>query len=185
MPDSIENWLQIPGFEGIYAVSDLGNVMSMNYGNRGFQRLLVPILKRGYPCVWLSKNKSQKIYSVHRLVMLAFIGPCPEKREVNHISGIKTDNKLVNLEYVTHSENHLHAYRIGIKRPSIVINRNPPHGENHCCAKLTLEDVVEIKKKVSEGWSQTELGKLYGVRQTTISRIARGERWKRATVGAS
>jgi hypothetical protein len=180
MPDATESWLQIPGFEGIYAVSDLGNVMSMNYGNRGFQRLLVPVLKRGYPCVWLSKNKHQKIYSVHRLVMLAFVGPCPIGREVNHISGIKSDGRLLNLEYVTHSENKLHAYRIGLQKPAVHTNWNPRHGVNHRNAKLTLEQIGSIQDKLAQGMTQREVAVEFGVNPSNISRIANGKRWIRS-----
>jgi hypothetical protein len=173
MPDMKEHWLPILGYEGLYSVSDFGNVMSMNYANTGMLKILQPAKNsHGYFQVWLSKDRKQKSFPIHRLVMVAFVGPPAKGYEVNHISGIKTDNRLHNLEYVTSSQNRLHAFRTGIQVPA--------HGEKHCNAKLSLADVIEIKKKYAEGWKQSELANLYRVGQTSISRIVCGQRWTRA-----
>lgn len=176
MPEMKENWLPVPGYEGLYSVSDLGNVMSMNYANTGMLKILQPSKNSyGYFQIWMSKDRKQKSFSVHSLVSAAFLGPRPKGLEVNHKNGVKSDNRLANLEYVTSSENRLHALRIGIQIPA--------HGEKHCRAKLSLSDVIEIKKKVQEGWTQTELAALYKVNQSAISRVASGKRWNRALTG--
>jgi DNA-binding NarL/FixJ family response regulator len=112
--------------------------------------------------------------------MLAFVGPCPTGREVNHISGVKTDGRLVNLEYVTHSENKLHAYRIGLQKPSMHTNWNPRHGENHRFSKLTLQQVDSVQEKLAAGMTQKEIAKEFGVNPCNISRIANGKRWIRS-----
>ena len=78
-------------------------------------------IKRGYYEVGLRKNGIKKYYLVHRLVAQEFI-PNPEnKPQINHKNGIKTDNFIENLEWVTNSENILHAYRVLGRKPSITI----------------------------------------------------------------
>lgn len=104
-----ERWAWIPGFEGRYQISDLGNVMSFA---KSRPRLLAGRLRRGhhtYRSVWLSGRDVM----VHRLVMLAFAGPCPAGHEVCHENGDGLDNRLVNLYYGTPSQNTLDRVRHG------------------------------------------------------------------------
>ena len=69
----------------------------------------------GYPIVWLYKNKVRRQEFVHKLLLEAFISkPDPTYNQGNHVNGIKTDNRLENLEWCTNSQNQLHAYRIGL-----------------------------------------------------------------------
>lgn len=110
----IEEWREIPGYEGVYAVSNLGRVKRLAGSKlgRGYilkeDRMLKPSPDTlGYMGVKLCFKR----YSVHRLVMLAFVGPALDK-EVNHINLLRDDNRLVNLEYVTHKENMMHAGRM-------------------------------------------------------------------------
>lgn len=77
------------------------------------------INKYGYHFVYLSKNNNCKPYTIHRLVALAFIPNIENKKEVNHKNGIKSDNKVSNLEWCTCHENILHAYKIGLKKSAI------------------------------------------------------------------
>lgn len=105
----MEQWQDIPGYEGLYQVSTLGRIK----GNRGIKSLRID--KRGYLTVWLCKDSIQKNYKAHRLVALAFI-PNPEnKATVNHIDGNKQNNCVENLEWATHSENINHANRTGLR----------------------------------------------------------------------
>ncbi len=101
-----------------YQASDTGKVRSCKFGKK---ITLKPCTGgprgHGYPFVSLYQN-GENVCCVHRLVLVAFVGPCPEGLEVNHKNGIKTDNRLANLEYVTRSENNLHAFRTGLKTPS-------------------------------------------------------------------
>ena len=115
MKDEIEIWKDIIGYEGIYQVSNLGNVKSFHNSkiNNGF--VLKPSKsKKGYLIVYLSKNSIMKSIKIHRLVAIAFIENKSNKPQVNHINGNKTDNNVNNLEWVTNSENMLHAYSNGL-----------------------------------------------------------------------
>ena len=107
---SEEIWRDIAGYEGLYQVSNCGRVKSFYRGGR----ILKQSLKRGYMFVELYLNTNGKIHIVHRLVAQAFIPNPLNKLEVNHINGIKTDNRVENLEWVTRSENEQHAYDTGL-----------------------------------------------------------------------
>lgn len=112
-------WKAIPSYEGYYEVSNTGLVRSLdryvkiNNKSPRFQKgkeLSQSNHKDGYKCVLLSLNGKQKLCTVHRLVAIAFLQQSPEKIEVNHKNGIKDDNNVNNLEWVTPSENMKHAY---------------------------------------------------------------------------
>ena len=75
------------------------------------------INNRGYLCVQLWNNGKRLKTSIHRLVALAYIENIDNKSQVNHINGNKYDNTIMNLEWVTHGENQIHAYKIGLKKP--------------------------------------------------------------------
>ncbi len=126
-----EIWKSIKGYEGLYEVSNLGHVRSLDrvitLMNRGqffshkklYGQIMSSVLVRGYPKLTLSNDERiRKLVSIHRLLAEAFI-PNPEnKPQVNHINGVKTDNRLENLEWNTSSENILHAFKIGLSRRS-------------------------------------------------------------------
>lgn len=107
-----EIWLPVVGYEWLYEVSNLGRIKSL-IDNHWLPR--VNIMKTSgdsYFRIALCKNGLHKTVSIHRLVAQAFI-PNPENKKcVNHISWIKTDNRIKNLEWCTHSENALHSYRV-------------------------------------------------------------------------
>lgn len=97
-----EIWKDIPGYEGLYQVSDYGRVRSLWYGKI---KVLKPGNHRGYYVVKLCKNGKKKHHSIHRLVVETFIGPIPKRMVVNHKNENKLDNRLDNLEIVTPKEN--------------------------------------------------------------------------------
>lgn len=101
-----EIWKDIDEFEGLYQVSNLGNVKSLNYNHTGKERNLKARNNGwGYLFVKLYKNGNRKLFTIHRLVAKAFI-PNPEnKREVNHKDENKTNNRVDNLEWMTSKEN--------------------------------------------------------------------------------
>ena len=101
-----ETWKDIPNYEGIYQVSNLGRVKSLKRPYRRKEKILKSkINSSGYYQVELWKNSIEKKYLVHRLVWLAFNGPIPENMQVNHINEIKSDNRLLNLNLMMPKEN--------------------------------------------------------------------------------
>ena len=131
-----EIWKDIPGYEGIYQVSNRGLVKSLdrdakfsngkNYHLKGKILSVNVCKKNGVNLVYLWKNNKGCTCQVHRLVALCFI-PNPEnKPEINHIDGNRSNNTVSNLEWVTGSENMLHNYRVlgrhsngGVKRKMV------------------------------------------------------------------
>lgn len=100
-----EMWKDIPGYEGHYQVSALGNVRSLkgNHRNQYKNRYLKPSIHHGHKHVALCKGNAIKHYLIHQLVMLAFVGE-PNGNLVWHINRIKTDCRLSNLRYISRSE---------------------------------------------------------------------------------
>ena len=111
----METWKQIDNTR--YYVSNYGNVQSRNYKNSGkTKNLLFAQDKKKYLRCALMIDGKLVTYKVHRLVASAFI-PNPEnKPQVNHINGVKTDNCADNLEWVTNSENQIHAIKLGLSK---------------------------------------------------------------------
>ena len=164
-----EVWKDVKGFEGLYQVSNIGNVKRL-ISERVFAERLIgrTIDKYGYVKRVLSKNGKNNHFTEHRLVAIAFIDNPNNKPAVNHINGIKIDNRVENLEWCTNKENKEHAVITGITNQK---------GIKHHKCKLTEEQVLEIRKI---GFSQTRmsLSKKYGVSRTNILGIIRGQFWK-------
>ncbi|MEH7514128.1 NUMOD4 motif-containing HNH endonuclease [Gottfriedia acidiceleris] len=121
-----EIWKDIPGFEGLYQASNLGNIKALKrikWSGKGFyfkdEQLLKPGTDpNGYNIVVLCPRNKKKSFRVHRLIAKTFIPNRENKRCVNHKNGIKSDNRWINLEWATHSENNKHAYDCGLKKSS-------------------------------------------------------------------
>jgi len=161
-----EEWKDIQGYEGYYQVSNRGRVYSIR------SKIIMSL----WTCSWGYKSVAfhvgkKKTFTVHRLVAMAFIGDIPPKYVVNHKDGIKTNNRVDNLEIISKSEDVLHALRIGL------MNRdNVPKGENHNFAILTQKKANEIRI-LKPYYTQKELGKKYGVHESTISDIIHKRTW--------
>ena len=183
MPDkhSIETWRDIEDLPG-YQVSDLGRIRSVDRlvmrsdgatERRRGQLLATGTGTHGYLLVtfWVRRDgkRRHKSYSMHRLVTTAFLGPRPGGKEVNHRNGVKTDNRLENLEYVTKVENEHHAHQIGLKNH---------RGEANPVARLTEKDVQACKELYRQGVSQRELARRFGVSQPAVSLAVNGKNWK-------
>lgn len=120
-----EVWLKIKKYP-YYEASNLGNIRSINrvVMRCGFQLnrtgvILTPTLNdNGYYIVSLYNKKTNRHERVHRLVASTFIENMQKKKTVNHKNGVKTDNRVENLEWATHSENHKHAYANNLMKPA-------------------------------------------------------------------
>jgi hypothetical protein len=164
-----EIWKDIEGYEGLYQVSNLGNVKRLAGKWVKKERLIkFKIDRYGYPSYSLSKNKVLKSKTAHRLVAKAFVPNLLNKPAVNHINGIKTDNKVENLEWCTNKENTAHSIEIGLQDQK---------GVKHHKCKLTEEQVLEIRK-IAYSETRTALSKKYSVSRAHILRLIKNEGWE-------
>jgi len=107
----MEKWKDIAGYDGLYSVSNYGNVKTHHRDKQG--KLMKPKKhKCGYLCIGLTKNGVKKFYTIHRLVAIAFIPKEPNKNIVNHINENKEDNRVDNLEWCNASYNNTYGTRI-------------------------------------------------------------------------
>ena len=115
----MEVWRDIKDFEGLYQVSNLGRVKSLNYRRTSKEQVLKPRpAKSGYVEAALYKNSKCKYIQTHRLVATAFCENPNNNPQVNHKDGNKQNNKANNLEWCTPSENQRHAFKLGLKKVS-------------------------------------------------------------------
>lgn len=171
-----EIWKDIPNYEGLYQVSNLGRVKSLERDYKSAFVRKMPqnikkqkINKRGYYYLHLCKNGKKWATTVHKLVVFAFIGPKPYPDvTINHKDSNKLNNRLENLEYCSIKENNRH-YRDNVI--DFV-------GEDHPMAKLTEKDVISIRNEYSNlKTKQKDIAAKYGVTQVMISRIILRKAW--------
>ena len=165
-----ERWLPMVGFEDCYAISDCGRVMRTKTNDNTFAgRILKPHTNSsGYLTVSPHKNGKQRPTLIHRMVMRAFVGPCPEGSEVNHKDGVKTNNHADNLEYVTRSENMQHAFDNELQSL---------RGERNTQSKLTEENVHEVRRRLANNETHASIADCFNVSRECISGVAQGRNW--------
>ena len=179
----METWKKIKDYEG-YEISSLGNVKSLSkkikcrngYRITKEKFLKLKKLNTGYLSVQL-KNKG-KMFLVHRLVALHFIDNIESKPQVNHVNGIKHDNRVENLEWATRSENQIHAYKNKLQVPSF---HGRAFGENQGLSKLKEKDVIFILHNYKKGMG-IKLSKTFNVSQTTILNIVNKKIWNHVRI---
>ena len=125
-------------------------------------------LSIGYMSVNPVRNGKNVVRYVHRLVAAAFLGPCPPGLEVNHKDGNPENNRLSNLEYVTHAENMRHAAQ----------QRAMAHGSGHPSAKLTEANVRRMRELQSCGVSYSKLCAMFGVSIATAWNAVNRVTWR-------
>ena len=171
----MEVWKDVKGYEGYYQVSNLGRIKSLSRkvkNHSGFKKVLkekilkVHIGKTGYYVVDLKKESQRKTFKIHRLIALHFIKNPNNKKCINHINGVKTDNSLKNLEWCTIKENNNHAIKKGLVKNHGVFNKK---------SKFKEQDVIYIKNSHERA---TDLAKKFNVSEGTIYRVRRGETYK-------
>ncbi len=175
--DSKETWKAVVGYERLYEVSDLGNVVRIK---RNDNRQLTPRDNVGYYAVALCKDGKGKSFLIHRLVALAFLPMPDQQMVVNHKNGIKTDNRLCNLEWTTQKANIRHAIEtlgrvFGTNRPRAEqMSRGESSGRN----KLTETQIVQIREMAANGYSQRNIAKTFTVTQACIYDILNRHTWR-------
>lgn len=170
-----EQWRDVPGYEGLYQVSDHGRVKSFQ---RKSEKLLKPVEARRYLSVPLRIRGKATAYLVHKLVARAFLGEQPDGYVVNHLDGNRLNNHASNLEYCTRSENSRHA---------ITVLRHNVGGKNHIppqhaqtieqykaqAKQLQAADIDAIRDLAVTGETPEELAVKFKVPVHHVQRILR------------
>lgn len=162
MNQKTEKWLPVVGYEDYYQISDQGNIFSF-FTSRPIKAFLT---RKGY----LRVDFKGKKFLVHKLIMETFVGKEP-KLQVNHKNGIKTDNRLENLEWTTAQQNVDHAWGLGlVPRPT---------GSKHPRATITEEDVVKIRvAKITKSYGLNALAKDFNTTREVIKKVRYRQNWK-------
>lgn len=178
-----ELWAPFPEYEDLYEVSNMGRVRTVLHKFEDLKRskkvmrlFWGHIIKKpnsdkdGYQSIMVSRNGERSYRKVHRMVAIAFLDNPNNLPDVNHINGVKHDNRLSNIEWVSHRDNILHCYSHRL---------HSGIGEAHCWNKLKTEQVLRIR----EMWEQKEasrmeISKRFGVSEGCVSNIIYRKTWK-------
>ncbi|WP_430815185.1 NUMOD4 motif-containing HNH endonuclease [Carboxylicivirga sp. RSCT41] len=170
-----EVWKKIKGYEEIYEVSNLGNIKSLKRKVKGKvglrviqERILKPRNSSEYMIVRLSGvNGKWKDHYIHRLVASAFVKNPDNKPQVNHKDGIKSNNHVDNLEWVTRQENLRHCVELGLK------------GGKKYGKRLSKEEVIDIRLLVEANEeSKTSIAQYFGITYVQLFNIINKKCWK-------
>lgn len=170
-----EGFRVIPGFPR-YAINESGTILSICVG--GFddrtkswcnaKQINPDTDKDGYPRVILVHNGRRFTVKVHKLVLLTFVGPCPDGMQCRHLDGNKTNNHVLNLAWGTRAEN----------ANDKTLHGTTTKGEKSNTAKLTSDDVMEIRRRFANGESQKDINKDFHVTAANISLIVLRQSWR-------
>jgi hypothetical protein len=180
LPLSFEEWRPIAGFDGRYLVSSLGRVRSLERlvwvpvlevfrPLRG--RILKPQIVSGYPMYCLHIDGMERRRHAHRLVLETFVGPCPQGMQGCHNDGNPLNPALQNLRWDTAKGNQADRIRHG----------TAIRGEAMAAAKLSEEDVREIRRLSEAGMNQSELSRRFSVSRRLIGWVVDRSYWRHVT----
>jgi hypothetical protein len=165
-----EIWKDIEGYGGKYKISSFGRCLTargneFKYSNANGYRMVI--------LYDLSKKGCYKGHLVHRLVAQAFVPNIENKPQVNHKDKIKTNNNVKNLEWVTCSENHIHAFKNG---------RIPIRGERCKSSKITDNQAIEIKKLILNGHTIKDICEITKISYYIVKGIKTYKKWNHITI---
>ena len=176
----MEIWKKIPNYP-LYEASNMGFIKTFNWKNQGKERIMKPALDGSGYLRTMLKGEDGRFHTikVHRIIGQTFIPNPKNKPQINHLNCIKTDNRVINLEWATVSENQIHAFKE---------QRRNIKGENNPATKLTDKQVIEIREKytynrkggkgVSGVVTKLILAVEYNVNIWVIKQIVTGKSWK-------
>ncbi|MFO1442814.1 NUMOD4 motif-containing HNH endonuclease [Bacillus sp. Bva_UNVM-123] len=170
-----EIWKDVVGYEGIYIVSNLGRMKSLERKVRNNLNGGLRTIKESYLNTYTKENKYKKVglqgktFRVHRIVAEAFLKNPKGLPEVNHINGKKNDNRVINLEWVSSRDNSIHSYDNGLNHS----------GEKHPNSTMTNSQVIEIKKRTANKDRLVDISRDMKVSIKAVEFINQGRTWKR------
>lgn len=179
-PSSIGNselFRDIPGWEGMYQVSNLGTVRSLDRivvscTGKAYRRKgkIMPqhYNTDGYKVVYLTRNGCDRTLGVHRAMALAFIPNPLSKPMTNHINAKRDDNRLENLEWCTNAENIKHSFNLGI---------SDNKGDKHPRRVLTMDMVRAIRQELAAGKSPKEVAEIVGTKRRNVYAVRDRQNW--------
>lgn len=185
----MEIWKDIPNYEGLYQVSNLGRIKSLKReANNQYCKddtiLKVRKHKNGYCFVALYKNGKSKEISIHRIVATSFLENSNNYPSINHINGNKEDNRIENLEWCSPSHNTKEAFRIGLMKPNYKVLK-----ENSKRLSIGVLQIDKLTKKVIKEWDSMKEAEDTLKIKTHINEVISGRRksasgflWRRKEV---
>lgn len=164
-----EIWKDVVGYEGLYQISNIGRIKSLNYNKTKKENIMKQRCVKGkeYFSIGIMKDGVSKEYKIHRLVAIAFIPNPDNKPQINHKDSDPKNNNVENLEWCTSAENIQHAFKYG---------RKTQKGEkNNMCSHPDSIIKQMLRYKNLPMFTQQDISDIFGIDRRYISAIFRGK----------